>query len=66
MELRFHRDLYTRDGVESAITAFSDFLDMQLENSSEDVFIVKLKGEGFNETLLEFQNYALGASIEGI
>jgi len=66
MELRFHRELYTQDGIQSAVAAFTDFLDLEFHSSSEDVFIVKLEGEVPDEALLEFQNYALGASIEGI
>ena len=66
MELRFHRELYTQDGIQSAVAAFADFLDLELQSDSQDVFIVKLQGEVPEQTFLEFQNYALGASIEGM
>jgi hypothetical protein len=66
IELVFARDLYSGFAVDSAVNAYAEFADCQLEERP-DAWVVSLtsSGEHDERTIAdELANYALGATIE--
>lgn len=67
IELKLHRDLYTRAAVDAAVAAFADYAKVDLDQR-DDAYVLRCAATGETDEAqlaLELGNFALGLTIEG-
>lgn len=66
-ELRFHKQLYSEQALEIAVSAFEAFASIERRDDPEHLVVVFTAGDvaGEKELAGEFSNYVLGATVDG-
>ena len=64
-DLRFHKQLYSEQALEVAVSAFKEFAQIERRDESDHLVVTFAANDATQESELagEFSNYVLGATV---